>query len=231
MHHARINFLCKKFLHALYEKPMQIPLHILLIFLFTPLSAIFEDPDELKTQQFYGIIHEYEEQIKKDPHNVKLIVAVADVYFSLREWAKAVHYYRRALELDPKSLKIKTALALAYLNNNQISDSLDLFKQVIQEDPNNVDALGGLGRIEALKHHFQKAEFFYQKALSHKRNHFETLFYIAELRIDEKRYAEAQEILTKLLARDPNAAWVKQALKRAELGPFLEKATSSACSP
>ena len=92
------------------------------------------------------------------------------------------------------------------------------------EEPTNVEALAGLGRIEALQRRFPQAESLYQKALAQKPQDFTTLFYLAELRIDQKRYGEAQDILRGLIKRDANAVWVQQALDRAEIGPFLEQA-------
>lgn len=202
-----------------------------LVLFLTPTQALiaaFENSIDIKSSQnkqhFNDIILEYENEIKKNPHNTQLILAVAEVYYALKEWGKAIDYYKQALQLEPDNLKIKTSLALAYLNNNEIKQSLALLEQVVKKDPENVEALGGLGRIAALGRHFQQAEFFYQKALALNPTHFTTLFYLGELRIEEKRYLEAQEILQRLFKRDTNAVWVQQALKRAELGPFLEKA-------
>lgn len=210
------------------RNPMKI--RILTAILFFTLSfqfafpaAISDSGDEKRIQKFNAIILEYEKEIKNDPENLKLILAVAEVYYSLKEYAKAITYYQRALELDPKNIKIRTSLALAYLNNNNLAKSHELFQEVIRAEPGNLDALSGLGRIDALYRHFPEAEIFYKKALEKDPHNFTTLFYLAELRIEQKRYHEAEEILTKLLQIDPYATWVKQALKRAKLGPVLEK--------
>lgn len=173
--------------------------------------------------EFNVIVKHYEEEIKKDPKNLKLILAVGDVYYSLREYPKAIEYYQRALILDPQNIKIKTPLALAYLNNNDLEKSHQLLEEVLKVDPNNPAVLGGLGRIEALKHHLAIAEILYQKVLEKNPRHFTTLYYLAELRIEQKRYYEAQDILRKLLQEDAKATWVRQSLQRAEIGPYLEE--------
>ncbi len=198
-----------------------------LIFSLQDLSAALQDSDDAGSLEsrtnFYAIIKYYEQQIKNDPNNLKLIIAVADVYYSLKEYEKAIEFYQRALALDPQNIKIKTSLALAYLNNHDLEHSQALLEQIFKLQPNNPDVLGGLGRVEALKHHLPQAEHLYQEALAKDPNHFTTLFYFAELKIDEKQYAEAQTILEKLLKENPQASWVRQALKKAKQGPFFEE--------
>lgn len=195
---------------------------------FQSLSAALETSVDIKSaqeaEQFNSIVERYEAEIKKRPHDLKLLLAVADVYYALKEWTKAIKYYQRALELDPRNPKIETSLALAYLNNNEIDASTNLLQEVILQDPSNPDALAGLGRIDALKHRYLEAELLLQKVLLKNPNHFTALFYLAELKIDQKQFAEAQEMLNKLLKINPSATWVQQALKRAELGPLFEKA-------
>lgn len=185
-------------------------------------SSLLAD-ESTNEQKFNAIVKKYEEQIQQEPQNVKLIVAVADVYYSLKEYRKAIIYYRQALELDPNNAYVKANLGLAYLNANNLVDSKALFDELLQTDPNNTNALGGLGRIEALKHHMPEAEKYYKQALAQDPDHFTTLFYYADLLIEEKQYADAEKILTKLHDSDPHATWISQALKRAKLGPTLEK--------
>ena len=60
-----------------------------------------------KLREFNAIIQYYEGEIKKDPKNLGLILAVAEVYYSLKNYSQAVEYYKRALALDPENLKIK----------------------------------------------------------------------------------------------------------------------------
>lgn len=174
-------------------------------------------------QQFNAIVQKYEEQIQHDPQNLKLITAVADVYYSLREYQKAIVYYRQALELDPKSLSIKANLGLSYLNTNNFVESKTLFDEILIEDPHNTSALAGLGRIEALKQHTEEAEEYYKQALSHNPNDPTTLFYYSDLLIEEKHYEKAENILTELQENDPKANWISQSLKRAKFGPIKEK--------
>lgn len=185
-------------------------------------ASMSESGDERRIQKFNAIIRQYEKEIQNDPENLKLILAVAEVYYSLKEYAKSITYYKRALELDPKNIKIKTSLALAYLNNHDLTKSQELLQEVLKTEPFNLDAISGMGRIQALYHNFKEAENFYNQVLEKDPNHFTTLFYLAELRIEQKRFAEAEGILNKLLQNDPSATWVKQALQRAKFGPALE---------
>jgi tetratricopeptide (TPR) repeat protein len=174
-------------------------------------------------QEFYDILYYYEKEIEKDPNNVRLIQAVADVYYSLKQYNKAITFYKRALELDSKNNSIRTLLALSYLNNHDLKSSQTLLEEVLKEDPDNADAIGGLGRIKASERQYPEAEKLFERALKLEPDHFTTQFYLAELLIEQKKYAEAQAILEKLVKRDPKATWVALALQRASLGPFFDK--------
>lgn len=179
--------------------------------------------EEKNRAKFTAIVKEYEEEIKHDPNNLSLILAVAEVYSSLKKFPKAIEYYKRALALKPNSNKIKLELALAYLNNNDLTHSQTLFQQVVQEEPQNINALSGLGRVEALKHNFNEAENYYTQVLKSNPNHSTTQFYYAELKINQKKFLEAEKMLNELIGKDPNASWLKIALKKAKFGPVLTK--------
>lgn len=194
-----------------------------LLFPVTTNPALERFDDETKLKEFNSIIQYYEGEIKNEPKNIKLILAVAEVYYSLKNYPRAIEFYAKALALDPENLKIKTALAKAYLNNNDLVKSLELFKEVSLKEPMNIEVLSGLGRIEALKHHFPEAESFYQKVLKVNPQHFTTLFYLAELKIEQKEYSQAQQILEALQREDPKATWATQALRRAKQGPILDQ--------
>ncbi|MBN9377209.1 MAG: hypothetical protein BGO14_04480 [Chlamydiales bacterium 38-26] len=196
---------------------------IFLISSINGLHAGLKEDDQKFRDNFYKIIDHYQEQLKKNPENLKLTVAIADVYYSLRDYSKAIEYYSKALKLDPENIKIKTSLALSYLNNNDRISSQKLLEQVLKKDPHNLEALAGMGRFEALSHDYSKAEAYYQQVLSKNPYQFTTLFYLAEMRIEQKRYQEATALLEKLLKEDPKAIWVEQALKRAQFGPVLDK--------
>lgn len=194
-----------------------------LLSLFLISVSVLNALPESEKVKFNAIVKDYEERIQKDPTNIKLILAVAEVYYSLQEYSKAINYYSLALELDPNNAKIKTSLALSFLNNDDRRRSLILFEEVLKNDPNNIDALSGLGRLYALNFQFSQAEKNFQAVLKKDPNHFATRFYLAELYLAEDRYQEAQKILQELVKDDPNASWVRQALKNAELGPALDQ--------
>lgn len=186
-------------------------------------GQVADEETKKKAQEFEVILKQYEEQIKKNPTNLKLIAALGDVYYSLKDYPAAIKYYQQGLELDPNNHALKTSLALAYLNNNDLKQSRQLLDELIPLEPDNTSILGALGRIEALSHHYEIAETYYQKALQNDPQHFTTLFYLGDLRIQQKRYAEAEEIFKKLLQRDPKAVWIKPSYERATLGPVIEK--------
>ncbi|WP_068470037.1 tetratricopeptide repeat protein [Candidatus Protochlamydia phocaeensis] len=191
------------------------------------LALINGKSDRMETDNqragFNAILKSYEERIRKDPHNIQLILAIADVYYSLSEYKQAIHYYRQALDLDPQNVNTKIALAKSYLNDHDFIHSQQLFTQLNEAEPDNSDVLGGLGRIETLERNWKQAEAYFSKSLKINPNNSSTLYYLAELRIDQKRYDEATDILKKLQTKDPKALWIRQALEQAKSGPILDE--------
>lgn len=199
---------------------------LLLTFFLSAASLGYAEAPEQnkKKEEFEGILKTYEEQVSKNPNNVKLLTALGDVYYSLKDYPKAIIYYTRALNIEPENLSIKISLAQSYLNDNDLDTSQKLFKEIIAKDPKNATVLGALGRIQALKKHNYEAEAYYQQALEKDPNHFTTLFYLGDLRNKQKRYIEAEAIFKKLLSRDPKATWVQSSYQAAIVGPVLEEA-------
>lgn len=173
-------------------------------------------------KEFRVIVQHYEDQLKTDPHNLKLILAIAEAYYNFKDYPEAIEYYKRALELDPGNVQIKLLLAESYLGNNDLIRSSTLFEELIKVEPRNPEVLGALGRIQSLHNNLIEAENYYQRALDIDPKNFSVLYYLGELRIEQRRFAQAQEIFLDLLRRDPSATWVTQALERAKQGPILE---------
>lgn len=188
-----------------------------------PLLGSIETGGEESQQRFKAIVKRYEEQIAKEPGNVRLILSVADVYYSLQEYAKAVKYYTMALEIRPDDVKIQTSLAQAYLNNDDRKRSQLIIDEVLEKNPDNVEALSVLARLQTLNYDFEDAEKNLERALKQDPKHFSSLFYLASLRIAEGQYDEAKKILEQLLSESPGTVWVQQAMKNAEIGPVLEQ--------
>ncbi|MFV0340288.1 MAG: tetratricopeptide repeat protein, partial [Parachlamydiaceae bacterium] len=205
---------------------MKKSIYCLLLFstAITPLIADFFSDQEEKKTKFTAILEQYEAEVQRDPDNLSLILSVAEVYLSLKNYPKAVEYYKKGLALKPDNKKIQLDLAQAYLNNKDLTHSDLLFQQILKEEPRNSRVLEGIGRIQALKHNLSEAENYYTQALNIDPDQPTTLFYYAELKIDQRKYLEAEAILTKLLEENPQAEWLKTAMKKAKFGPVLEKA-------
>lgn len=195
-----------------------------LIFSSTALADSAENTREMeaKLEKFTVILHRYEEQIKNDPSNLRLIRALADAYYSLQIYDKAVYYYSMALRLDPADNTLKEELAFSYIGAKEYSKASALLQELYAVEPQNPKVIGGLGRLKALEHNDLQAEKFYQQALTIDPDNTLVLFYLGELRTSQKQYEEAQRVLKKVLQLDSKATWAEAALKKAQLGPDLD---------
>jgi cytochrome c-type biogenesis protein CcmH len=85
-----------------------------------------------------------EEQLKKDPNDVRAWSVVAPVYMQQGRFDEAVKAYKKIVELTPNSADTKTDLAVALImqNQNEVSDeAIELLKASVKFDPKNTRSL------------------------------------------------------------------------------------------
>lgn len=193
------------------------------ILCFTHALPANENPiSQEKFEKFKVVIQQYEAELKEDPTNYRLAVALGDAYYTFKDYPEAIKHYELALKQDPDDAAVKISLANAYLANFNKQASEKLFLEVKAQQPRNVDAYIGLGRLEALNYNFKQAQDFYNQALKIDPKNTTLLYYLADLKIDLKEFAEAERLLEALKKDNPKYTWIARALDRAKAGPVLE---------
>lgn len=194
----------------------------LVFFLFASLTANENPISSEKFEKFKVVIQQYEDQLKEDPSNYRLAVALGDAYYAFKDYPAAIQKYKLALKQNPDDAPVKISLANAYLANFNKQASEKLFLEVKAQQPHNIDAYIGLGRLEALNYNFKEAQDYYNQALKIDSKNTTLLYYLADLKIDLKEYAEAERLLESLKKENPKFTWIARALDRAKAGPVLE---------
>lgn len=179
--------------------------------------------DKIHWEEFRQIVKQYAERIKEEPDNVKLITAVAEVYYSMRDYPRAIAWFSKALVLAPDDQQIELMLAKSYLNGRDYSNSRRLFEKLNKEKPNQPEILGGLGRLETKNLNFEAADRYFEKALEIDPANSTTRYYLALLRARQKRYDEAEAMLKSLIEEEPKATWIYRSLEEVLQGPAIDE--------
>lgn len=203
-----------------------------------------------KKEQWAEAEHLYLELIQKEPHNADFYHRLGQIYVNLKQFDKAVDAYQEALTLKPEANYTRTALGITYLMRyestapsnaattsyklqdaaqysflfNDLMEAEKLLQEAVKREPKNSEALVGLGRIEVVKGHKERAEEYYLQAIASTEKNDTALSYLGELLLKEKRYLEAMEVYCELLMREPETLWIQNAYDNAKDGPYLDYA-------
>jgi len=93
-------------------------------------------------------------------------IVLGDLAMQDENYGKAAKNYCKAFKLAPDDLIVKNKLALAYRSGRCINASTKLYQDVLAKDPQNLEAMLGLGSLEADKKNFEKARLLFQNILN-----------------------------------------------------------------
>ena len=154
-----------------------------------------------------------ESGIKIAPQRADLRAALGESYFMSGKTEKAVEVFEKLIELEP-SARSYAFMGLSYRHLGRFDEAKKYFEKGLQQDPKNDSCLFNLGFIEASQGNSQRAEQFFQRALLANPNFPEAHLELANLRIKEKKFTEAAELLRKYVkvARNPASGYYKLAM-------------------
>lgn len=180
-------------------------------------SSLREHADNLVKEGHYNEgAAVYEELVGAHPTNVTYILNLAQIYLAMGRINESLELYKRALTLQPHHPEVRLLTAYAYLTGNQLPAAKELFHTILSQSPANASAIAGLGRSEALANDYYEAEQHYVEALKYDAKNINALLYYADLKIVQKRYAEAVSLLNLVKQIDPNNPYVEQGIREAQ---------------
>jgi len=87
-------------------------------------------------------------QLKDDPTNPDLLVAVGNTYYDAHRYHEAVTHYDRALKIRPGDTSVRTDLGTAYWYLGDPDRAISEFNTVLAKEPAKANALFNLGVVE-----------------------------------------------------------------------------------
>jgi tetratricopeptide (TPR) repeat protein len=154
-----------------------------------------------------------ESGIKLAPKRVDLQAALGEGYFMAGQADKAIEQFHKLIELDPAA-RSYAFLGLSYRRLGRFDEARRYFKEGLKHDPHDAVCLFNLGYIEERQGNEAAADALFQQTLRYKPDFPEALLELANLRIANRKFAEAAQLLRKYVksSQNPSTGYYKLAM-------------------
>ena len=152
------------------------------------------------------------------PRRADLRAALGESYFMSGKVEAAIAEFQKLIDLDP-SAGAYAFMGLSYRHLGRFDEAMKYFQEGLKRDPHNVTCLFNVGFIEEHQGNQARAETLFQEALRINPDFPEALLELANLRIAEKKFAEAVPLLRRYVrvSHDPATGYYKLALAERSL--------------
>ncbi len=159
-----------------------------------------------------------ESGLKIAPQRADLHAALGESYFMSGKTESAIEEFKKLVALEP-SARSYLFMGLSYRHLGRFDEALRYFEEGLKRDPHNAPCLFNIGFIEERQGNYLQAENSFQQALRSKPDYPEALLEVANLRVKDKKFAEAIELLRRFVkvSRDPAEGYYKLAMAERSL--------------
>ena len=147
------------------------------------------------------------------PRRPDLLAALGESYFMAGKVDKAIEEFKKLIDVEG-SARSYAFVGLSYRNLGRFDEAKKYFQQGLKLDSHNSYCLFNLGYIAERQGDSAEAEKMFQEALRFNPNYAEALLEMANLRIVEKRFPEAEDLLRRYVkvSREPGTGYYKLAM-------------------
>ncbi len=118
----------------------------------------------LKQDKYDEAIKTFEEVIRIDPQTTFGYLNIADCYYYMKNYEKAIEYYEKQLEFTEEG-HIYTSLGLSYSYSNNTEKEREYYQKSIEVDPDYAYAYNNMGYLSYLERRYDEAIEFYNTAI------------------------------------------------------------------
>lgn len=126
----------------------------------------------------------------------------------------AFSFYKRANELAPYYTDFKNKLGTSLMALQKVNEAMSIFSDILKENPKFVQALNNLGYAKLVTGTSSDAETLYKRALQLDPDYEPLLMNMAGLHVYKKEYKEAQQVLNKILKKNPANQQARKVLEQ-----------------
>ncbi len=87
----------------------------------------------------------YQEELQSNPGNIKVLIALATVYYSMMEYERAAAAFQNVLGLNPNSTNAQIYIALCKLHMGLPDEASNDLQRILIDHPDNTKAMLSLG--------------------------------------------------------------------------------------
>jgi tetratricopeptide (TPR) repeat protein len=156
----------------------------------------------------------YRKAAELAPTDPTPLVALADRYGQVGEWAKAEAVYRQAVERAPKDAAARRRLADVYMLQGKLPEAKSAIDEILAADPKDAGALVIAGRIASRMEKPDDARRFMEAALAIDSNYGEARYRLSEVYAGPQP-EKALDLLSSIEPTDP--AFEKAMLLRSDI--------------
>lgn len=168
-------------------------------------------------EQYENSANAYEQATIYDPWSFKDFFNLGKVAQIIKQFARAAKAYVSACTLDPRHYPAHLGAAQCFYELKEYDNSLTYAQKAKDLDPNQADPELLLGDLfEAQKDHLQAINS-YRRALELEGNKPEVMIALARAYLRSGRYTSAKELLTDVIALDPQNSIAYQYMGFAQL--------------
>lgn len=136
-------------------------------------------------------------RLRRDLHGVMYESAVH--LYQERQYDEAYRYFDQVIAADPSDLEAKLFLARCLAHLERVDEARQLLDELAQDDPHNHRVLRVFGRVEYIARSWQRAVYYYQKALHESPTYRPLLVDIAQAKIRLEDWEGARVVLKQAL--------------------------------
>lgn len=138
---------------------------------------------------------------------------IGEAYYRLQQISQALPYFEKAVLLRPYNLDFQEKLGVTLARLGKLDKAREIFNFVLSEDLKRPLTYSNLGYMSAASGDFDKALYYYDKALFFDPDHETSLLNKAALLLHLKRVSEARKLLQHLVDKHPENVQARQALE------------------
>jgi len=147
------------------------------------------------TQNYYeDAIPLLESGLKIAPQRADLHAALGESYFMSGKAEKAIDEFKTLIALDPTA-RSYAFMGLSYRHLGRFEEATKYFSEGLKLDPRNALCLYNLGFIEERQGNSARADELFRQALRSNPDFSDALLELANLRVRDKKYVEAVDLL------------------------------------
>ena len=133
----------------------------------------------------------YEDWISKNPSDIEIQYELANIYFSLRNYTKAIDYYRKIIQIDPKHKLSLNQLGYSYALTGDYKKAVAILKKYQQTVPDEANPYDSMAEIYLLQGNYRNARKYYELAMEKNPDFYLSLNGLTNAAIDEGNYKQA----------------------------------------